>query len=194
MNPDEKTKEALDPQEAREKLESIARKIGEARIERDGVQFDLEGPVQIKEVVKGGSGKVRLKLSVKAVFRDMTSRDEAGEEQDGEATQPEEVDEEERRPPGLSYKKCKKIMERSFKRIRKAVKEGAEPVSEDLTLFHDMCIVMTSYEEMGEEHYQQFMDAADGLLDAARSPDAEKVRELVEALQKMRKECHHQYK
>lgn len=171
--------------EAAEYLRGIADALEKGCVKIDETELEVEGPVRVKGTLEAKPGKTSLKMKLRFI--------PAGVVVDVEDEEPEEAED----VGGQSdqpYKKLKKAMGKKFKSIQTRLKNEVMPPLVDLDDFYRDCLAMTGYPGNGDEYYEQFNATARQMMEAAGSEDISGLRDAVEALGRMKRDCHALYK
>lgn len=190
----QKTERRFSPLEAAAFLRALADKLDQGRLEFGDVAVELDNFFTIKQSVKAKSDKVCFKLKLKYEKPLFSVQGDGSAAPSPLDTDVDDDDDEEPVQERPSYKHLKKAMGQVFKRINKDLEEGkaSDPVLAKTLWAH--CHLMTTYPDRGEEHYPQFIAAADGFLAAAQAGDLKAQAEAVALLAGLKKSCHAQYK
>jgi XXXCH domain-containing protein len=189
----QKMERLFSPLEAAAFLRALADKLDQGRLEFGDVAVELDNSFTIKQSVKAKSDKVCFKLKLK--YEKPLFNAKPGESSSPLADLDDDDDDEAMDPQQRpSYKHLKKAMGQVFKRLGADLAEGKAP---DLTLAKPLwahCHLMTTYPGRGEEHYPEFITAADELLAAAQAGQVPAMTEAMARLAGLKKSCHAQYK
>ncbi|MBG0788957.1 MAG: GAK system XXXCH domain-containing protein [Desulfovibrionaceae bacterium] len=110
-----------------------------------------------------------------------------------DACLPSEEDEGGETPAKPKYSSLKKRMKTSFKVIVKMIHEDRTPPAEAVESFLADSALMVTYPGYGDEYYESYMRACDGLAEAFEDGDMEKLHRAVDALIHEKTRCHAKY-
>lgn len=96
--------------------------------------------------------------------------------------------------PSGAYKKLKKRMQATFKRLGVTIAASRIPDDPLIHAFQTEVREMIRFPDRGESHYDAFEAACRRLVEACHSNRIEDVRRAFEALKKIKKDCHARYK
>lgn len=96
-------------------------------------------------------------------------------------------------PPG-AYKALKKRMQATLKEVGRAVSENRVPSEHVIDTFQKDVSAMIRFPDRGEPHYEAFGALGQRLAKACGQNRIEDIRQVFEALNKMKKDCHARYK
>lgn len=179
-----KLNEPKSQEEAAAFLRSLASGLEQGSLHLGDESFEWSEIKKVKFTFKHLNDKVLIKTSLKKEPATHVEMEFAQDEPDDAPAA----------KPGISYKKLKKRMKKSFALIQDDVQAYRFPLRRDFDSFAGDCVLMTEFPEYGEEYYPEFLEKLKLLTGSYSSRDMSGFSRAFSEITRLMKECHDRYK